>query len=329
MEGAAGRNGGRSGEFAPGGGLAFAAAGDKARGSGQQGLRVGVARAGKEGGGGANLDNAAEIHDSDAVGDVTDEAEVVGDEQQRQAKAILQFEEQVDDLGLHGDVERRDRFVGDDHGGLDRERAGDTDALALAAGEGVRVAGRGLGRQVDEFEQFSDAGGDDGGRHDGVDAQRFGQRVANSHAGIERAVRVLEHHLDATVESASLVARERQDVRAIIGDAAGIGLMQADQAAREGGFAAAGFANDADRLTTGDGEADVVDGLEHRAWPAAQGVKRGAAQRETLGEVVNFEQGGGHEGTRAGRRFHAVQALARPGSTSMSGGRCSVQSGLA
>ena len=66
----------------------------------------------------------------------------MGDEQVGQAELLLQVFEQVDDLGLDRDVERRDRLVGDDEIGVGRERAGDADALPLAAGELVRVAVR-------------------------------------------------------------------------------------------------------------------------------------------------------------------------------------------
>ena len=47
--------------------------------------------------------------------------------------------EQIDDLRLNGNVERRDRFVRDDQFRLDREGAGNGDALALAAGKFVRI----------------------------------------------------------------------------------------------------------------------------------------------------------------------------------------------
>ena len=49
------------------------------------------------------------------------------------------------DLRLDRDVEGRDRLVGDDELGREREGAGDADALALAAGELVGVAVDGVG----------------------------------------------------------------------------------------------------------------------------------------------------------------------------------------
>ena len=46
-----------------------------------------------------------------------------------------QLDEQVEDRGLHRDVERRGRLVADDELRVARERAGDRDALLEAAGE--------------------------------------------------------------------------------------------------------------------------------------------------------------------------------------------------
>ena len=70
--------------------------------------------------------------------DMAHDAEVMRDEEVGQAELVLQILEQIDDLRLHGDVERRDRLVGDDQLGLHRQCTGDADALALPAGELVR-----------------------------------------------------------------------------------------------------------------------------------------------------------------------------------------------
>ena len=53
---------------------------------------------------------------------------------------LLQLLQQRKDLRLHGDVERGGRLVGDEQIGLVGERHGDHHALALAAGELVRIA---------------------------------------------------------------------------------------------------------------------------------------------------------------------------------------------
>ena len=78
----------------------------------------------------------------------------MGDEDDRQAELALEVAQQVEDLRLDRDVERRDRLVGDQQLGLERERAGDADPLALAAGELVRVAVVVLGVQPDRLHQL-------------------------------------------------------------------------------------------------------------------------------------------------------------------------------
>jgi hypothetical protein len=59
---------------------------------------------------------------------VSHHREVVRDEEAREPAALLQVLEQVDDVRLDRDVERRDRFVGDDQAGLERDGARDADA---------------------------------------------------------------------------------------------------------------------------------------------------------------------------------------------------------
>ena len=81
-------------------------------------------------------------HHGDAVADLRRDAQIVGDEQHREAQPAADVGEQLQHLRLHRDVERRDRLVGDQQLGLHRQRAGDADALALAARELVRVAVR-------------------------------------------------------------------------------------------------------------------------------------------------------------------------------------------
>ncbi len=89
---------------------------------------------------GALLDDLALVHDRDPVGDVADDADVVGDEDVGEAELLLEVVEQVDDLSADRDVEGGDRLVGDDQLRVQRQRPGDPDPLPLAAGELVRVA---------------------------------------------------------------------------------------------------------------------------------------------------------------------------------------------
>ena len=71
-----------------------------------------------------------------------DDAEVVAHEKIAEAEFFPQLHEQVEHLGLDRDVERGSRFVAYEDGRPHRERAGDADAGALAAGELVRITPR-------------------------------------------------------------------------------------------------------------------------------------------------------------------------------------------
>ena len=85
------------------------------------------------------LDDLAGVHHGDLVGAPGHHAEVVGDEDHRHVAVALLVGEQVEDLGLHGDVERGRGLVGEQQRGAAGERDGDGDALAHAARQLVRV----------------------------------------------------------------------------------------------------------------------------------------------------------------------------------------------
>ena len=73
---------------------------------------------------GGQLDDLAEIHHGDTVRHVLDDGEVVADEQQGQPQLPLQILQQIDDLRLYRDVERRHCLVADDEVGLGGQARG-------------------------------------------------------------------------------------------------------------------------------------------------------------------------------------------------------------
>ena len=76
---------------------------------------------------------------ADLVGDVGDDAEIVGHEDHGHVPLLLQGGQQLEDLGLGGDVERGGGLVGDEQLGLARQGHGDHDPLAHPAGEGMGI----------------------------------------------------------------------------------------------------------------------------------------------------------------------------------------------
>src|SRR5690242_5553100 len=131
------------------------------------------------------LDDLAEIHDRDAPADMLDDGDVVGNEEIREAEFLLEIAEQVDDLRLYRDIERGDRLVANDQPGVERQRAGDADALALSAREFVREAVERLGPQADLAGQHLDPLVERAALRDAIILQGFADDVADLEARVQ------------------------------------------------------------------------------------------------------------------------------------------------
>ena len=86
--------------------------------------------------------------------------------------------------------------------GSSAKRAGDADALALAAGEGVRVPLHRLRVEPDQAISPRDLRLQRLALRQAVDLQRVADDVLHRHARVERGERVLEHQPDLAVEAA-------------------------------------------------------------------------------------------------------------------------------
>ena len=129
------------------------------RGRGDQGSRVGGTGRREDGVEGSGVDDVPVLHDDQVVGHVGDDREVVGDQHEREPVLPLEPSEQHEDLRLRRHVERRRRLVGDQELRAAGDRDRDDDALALPAGELVRVA-RGRDRPVVETGPLERRGGE-------------------------------------------------------------------------------------------------------------------------------------------------------------------------
>src|SRR6266851_1818227 len=161
----------------------------------QQRFRVRMLRRGEKRRGRSHLDDLSEIHHRDAVADVLDQSQIVRDEQIRQLQLLLQIHQQVHDLRLHRDVERRDRLVEHEERRVQRERAGEPDALPLAAAELMRISLEMRRVQTDQLEQFRDARLPLGACAQLVDDERLLDNLPRTHARVQRRIWVLKHDL--------------------------------------------------------------------------------------------------------------------------------------
>ena len=150
----------------------------------------------------------------------------------------------------------------------ERQRHGDHDALALAAGELVGIGMNQLigVRQVDVAHDLEHPGIALRRVHAGVDLEHLGDLVADLHHRIERGHRLLEDHRHAlAAQAAQLRLRFGEQVLALsrISPSTGFSSLRGIEAhdrVRRHRFAGAGFADHADDLAAPDREGDALDG---------------------------------------------------------------------
>jgi hypothetical protein len=119
----------------------------------------------------------------------------VRDEQVRQAELVLKLFEEVDDLSLDRDVERRDGLVADDELWVQRQCASEADPLALAAGELVWVPIDCVARQAHDLEELSDPQCPLTLGEVFMHLHGLSDEPSDRMTGIEGSERVLEDHL--------------------------------------------------------------------------------------------------------------------------------------
>ena len=143
--------------------------------------------------------------------------------------------------------------------GSTAERAGDADALPLAAGELVRVAVREVRVETDDLQELLHPLGLRLALREVMDLERLADDVADGHARVQRRVRVLEDHLHPAAHLAHLLAAELRELDAVELHLTGRRLVELEDGASGRGLAAAGLADEAERLALLDEEVDAVD----------------------------------------------------------------------
>ncbi len=252
---------------------------------------------------------------------------VVGDEDQRHAALALQVQQQVDDLGLDGDIQRGGRFVGDQQARIAGDRHGDHHSLVHAAGElmGKRRQARCGARDTDLLQQLDGTRAAGGFAAALMHVQCLHDLESDGEARVEASRRLLKDHRDVFAGDApALGGGHGQQVLAVEDQAIGRHLAgpgdQAHQRQHGDALARAGFADHAHDLSLVDGKIQPVDG--------AQGAARGL---ELDGEVLDLDQG--HQrfnfGSSASRnpspmrlKASTVIRMASPGNVTTQGARC-------
>ena len=190
------------------------------------------------------------------------------------SKRALHLAQQVEDLRLHGDVERGRRLVGDDQRRLAGQRHRHHHALPHAARQLVRVVVDALSRDRRSARRRSSSTARSRAsrrRGQAVHDQRLADLLADAHHRVERRHRFLEDQADAGARARAhlLLARapagrgpRRSPGPPVIRPRR---LHQAQQRERRHRLAAAGFADQAERLA-------LARGRTRRRSPPTSGV---------------------------------------------------------
>ncbi len=248
----------------------------------------------------------------------------MGDQEQRHAPRGPEPVEQLEDLGLHRDVERGGGLVGKQDVRLGGQGDGQHGALAHAAAQLVRVAPVPAGGVADAHfrqERLGPLPGLPAGQVE-VRPDGFRDLVTNRQHRVEAGERILEHHgQPAAPHPAQRLASEGQQVGlADPEDAARLdpagGRHQPEEGEAGEGLARARLADQGQELTGSEGEGHAV----HREDPAVR-------TRKTHPEVLD-QQLPRHAGrlrrsplSASPTRFTASTAttMARPGAMLVSG----------
>ena len=215
------------------------------------------------------------------------------DEEIGQAVLALQVLHEVQDLRLHGNVQRARGLVADEEFGIGGEGARDRDALALAAREFVRVLVHVLRREPDAREELGDAlVARRCGLHESERAHGFRDDVAHAPARIQARVGVLEDHLEAPPQVQHFrAARDLAEIDAVEDDRTAGGLVEAADETRDRRLAAARFAHERERVAALDREAHAIDRAQELPRRALDDtVEPRARNVEVLDELANLDQ---------------------------------------
>ena len=214
----------------------------------------------------AEFDHLAAPQHHDAVGDLGDDGEVVGDVERRRAVLADELAESGEafDLGRH--VERGGRLVEDEDVGLGDHRHRRHHALELAAGNLMRIArpDRLRARQIELLEQADRFRARLRRRQYAMPHRSLADLLHQRMRGIERGRRALGDIGDLrAAQLAALVRADGADVRVAEDDVAADDMAVAAGVAHrgeaDGRLAGAGFADEADHLAAPQLQRHVVD----------------------------------------------------------------------
>ena len=132
----------------------------------------------------AFFDDAPQVHHGNPLAEIARHAQVVGNEDQRQAHFTTEAAQQIEQLRLHRDIQASDRLVGYDRSGLGRQRPCDGNPADLTTRELTREPIGHIGREPDLVEQRKNTRFDFGFGAQAMKPQGLSENRPNPHPWI-------------------------------------------------------------------------------------------------------------------------------------------------
>ena len=263
----------------------------------QQRLRVGMLRGLQRDGGGKELDDPPAEHHPDPRRDVADDVEVVTDEDHREAEALAEVEEEVENLRLDRDVEGTHRLVGDEHPWLGRERARDANPLPLPAREVSGVPRPHRCTESNLRKELVHAAINLILWDEPVDLQDLSQCIADGQAWVQRCVRILEHDLDTPPRRPQRRAAHSGQLHTVEDHSPRIGWREEREAASQRRLARSALPDDPENLAGLEAERNVQERRPNRCVNSAQEAIRDRRLRgKCLAKPLDHEDWISHGG---------------------------------
>ena len=255
-----------------------------------QHLRVGMPRPAEDERRCALLHDPSRKHDRDPIGERGDDAQVVRDQQNREAALAPFAVDQPQDLELDGDIQCGGRLVGDQDLRIPAESGGDQYALRHSAGELEGVVPRAVLRlrDADLAEQLDDPPARVPPAHPEMQPQRLGNLRPRGRGRVEHALGLLEEHggapapdrvqLALGLRQHGVAAEPHRAVRHLEAP-----RQQPHQRERGQALAATGLPDEGEHLPGGDLERYVLDERPELPMAHAQVFHRQRGSRVTRG----------------------------------------------
>lgn len=163
--------------------------------------------------GGAGLHDAASMHDGNLIREVRGHCKIVRDEKVSKAERVLQLDEEIRNLRLHGAIQRGESFIQNEKFWLEGQRAGNCQPLLLASAKLIGFPFRDFTRKSNALKKR---------KHPvralplselPLDEKRLAYDIERCPSRIERPGGILKNELDARADLAPLLFPERSDIR--------------------------------------------------------------------------------------------------------------------